>query len=242
MKPIRWLNSKYRWFPQVVVLLLVVAGMIIALPTYQDQIVPLLAGEGRIWDTINRIRSWFQQHDLLASGLYVLFYAVANVLFVPVFLLSVTAGLLFDVALGFLVIWLGVMLSAQAFYWAGRFGGPSILDWVGGERFPDLLARSSVRPAWLLFHCRFVFVMPFHPLNATCGALKVSFLDYMAATALGWLPRIGVYVYFGYSLVPDQGHPEWAALALVGLIVGQCAYGGWILPRYVKDVQEEDLE
>ena len=91
-----------------------------------------------------------------------------------------------------------------------------------------------------MFLTRFAIVLPFNLLNYAFGLTRVSASTYVAATALGMLPPVALYVYLG-TLADDfgqilageirpSGGTYWigaVALAAIALMV-------WIVHRTAK--------
>ncbi|HTY23140.1 MAG TPA: FAD-containing oxidoreductase [Desulfomonilaceae bacterium] len=127
------------------------------------------------------------------------FYILACVLFLPGSVLTLGAGFLFGVPVGFLTVWIGANLGACVAFLVGR---TIARDWVAGKvegnskfaAIDEAVGREGFKIVLLL---RLSPVFPFNLLNYALGLTRVSFRNYALASLIGMLPGILMYVYFG---------------------------------------------
>jgi uncharacterized membrane protein YdjX (TVP38/TMEM64 family) len=208
-------------------------GLGIGLYLFSHELGFYLVGERWIPEPVNHIANFFDSYDLSAPILYALFYGVANSLFLPGFILVAAAGLLFDPYVGIVVVMVGLFLASQTFYWLGRWGGESVLNFFSERTTELVFDYMPQRTGRVVLLCRLVFFMPFHAFNAASGVLKVPWLSYSLATVIGLFPRMFVYFYIGISLRPG-GNITLAAIYLLLLIVIESLYGALLLQFYLK--------
>jgi uncharacterized membrane protein YdjX (TVP38/TMEM64 family) len=140
----------------------------------------------------------------LAPLLFIALYVAACVLLLPAAILTLGAGALFGVVKGALVAWTGATLGCAAAFLVGRYVAR---DWVakriaGDKRFravDEAVGREGWKIVGLL---RLSPVFPFNLLNYAFGVTRVSFRDYLVASAVGMIPGALMYVYLG-SLAGD---------------------------------------
>ena len=127
------------------------------------------------------------------------FYVPAAVLFLPGSVITLGAGFLFGVPIGFVTVLVGANLGA----WAAFLVARSIAgNWVeqkvkGNPKFLAIdraLGREGFKIVLLL---RLSPVFPFDLLNYALGITKVSFRNFALASAIGMVPGTLMYVYFG---------------------------------------------
>ncbi len=127
------------------------------------------------------------------------FYVLAAVLFLPGSVITLGAGFLFGGPIGFITVLVGANLGA----WAAFLVGRSIArNWVeqkvkGNPKFLAIdraLGREGFKIVLLL---RLSPVFPFDLLNYALGITKVSFRNFVLASAIGMVPGTLMYVYFG---------------------------------------------
>lgn len=147
--------------------------------------------------------------EFLADAHPVLFIAVAvagTLLFLPGSITMTLAGFLYGVWPGLLYATVAILLGAQTAFEAGR--------WVAR---PWVSRHVEANPKFRAFDhglreegftivalSRLSLVIPFNVFNYVCGASSVSAPTYFAATAVGMIPPLLLYVYLG-TLTRDIG-------------------------------------
>ena len=129
--------------------------------------------------------------------MYIAAYAFRPLIFFPATLLTISAGVLYGLQWGLLFAFIGALASGNVAYWTGRFFG-------GGFRLEDTGIGASVswlrrRPfeSLLFMH---LFFIPYDLTNYGAGVLRLPWLSYVSATAVGILPGTTAFVLLGASL------------------------------------------
>ncbi len=143
--------------------------------------------------------TWTKGLGSWAPVFVVLFYVVASVFFLPGSVLTLGAGFLFGVPVGFLSAWIGAILGACAAFFVGR---TLARDWIaakvaGNSRFAAVDEAVGKEGFKIVFLLRLSPVFPFNFLNYALGLTKVSFKHYALASMIGMIPAGLMYVYFG---------------------------------------------
>lgn len=131
-------------------------------------------------------------------------YILAAVFFVPGFLLTLGAGIIFGVVKGTLIVILSATAGATLAFLIGRF---LARGWVarriqGNPRF-QAIDEAVGSGGWkVVALTRLSPVFPFNLLNYAFGITPVSVRDYILASFFGMVPGTVMYVYAG-SLVGD---------------------------------------
>jgi uncharacterized membrane protein YdjX (TVP38/TMEM64 family) len=148
--------------------------------------------------------------DLISSlgpwgGLvFIVLYILATVLFLPGFILTLAAGVLFGVIWGSVAVSVGSITGATLAFLIGRY---LAREWVakrieGNEKF-GAIDQAVANEGWKIVGLvRLSPVFPFNLLNYAFGITKVSLRDYFLASWIGMLPATVMYVYVG-SLAGD---------------------------------------
>lgn len=224
--------------PYILVWLLALVTMFVAFTVFREELSTYLAGTRWIPSPVKRILAWFRNYGILGPVIYTVFFGITSSLFFPAFLLSIAAAILFEPLTGFSVVMIGLLISAQTFYWLGRWGGESILDFFDDKWVNLAYQYLPQRSGNTVFLCRLVFFLPFHAFNAVCGVFRVPNHAYNIATFFGYVPRMLVYYYIGYSLKYDNGNLTLSAVFLMLLIVVQSIYGGILFQFYIDKTQK----
>jgi len=155
----------------------------------------------------------------------VAFYVLACVLFLPGSILTLGAGFLFGVPVGFLTVWIGANLGACVAFLVGR---TIARDWVarkvaGNPKFAAIDEAVGKEGFKIVALLRLSPVFPFNLLNYALGLTRVSFRNYALASLVGMLPGILMYVYFGSAA---RSLAEVTAGKVQGGIAGQIFF--WV--------------
>ena len=173
---------------------------------------------------------------------YVVLVCFATVALFPGWISMMVGGMLFGFVPGIPYALTGITAGAFGAFIVGRALGRS---WVE-RRMGDSLKLQALDEAvdaqsfYIVFLTRFAVVLPFNVLNYAFGLTRVGATTYVAATALGMLLPVALYVYLG-TLADDLGQilagelrptvdAYWigaVALVAIALLV-------WILHRTAK--------
>ena len=150
---------------------------------------------GAVEETENVVRRW----GALSIVVYPLLVMAATVLFLPGGVLSLGGGFFFGLWWGTALVLLGNLLGAAVAFWVGqrlgrRFVREKILcddRWAALDR---AIARRGPR---IIFFSQLNPLFPTSLFNYLYGITKVGFWQCMKWVALGRLPGIFLYCYFG---------------------------------------------
>ena len=139
-------------------------------------------------------------------ALYIAVTVVGTLLFLPGSVTMTLAGFLYGFWPGLFYATIAILLGSQTAFEAGR--------WVAR---PWVQRRVQANPKLRAFDhglreegftivtlSRLSLVIPFNVFNYVCGASSVNALTYFAATAVGMIPPLLLYVYLG-TLARDIG-------------------------------------
>jgi uncharacterized membrane protein YdjX (TVP38/TMEM64 family) len=160
---------------------------------------------------------------------FVVVYVVAAITLIPAFLLTVSAGAMFGVWKGSLLVFIGASLGASAVYalaaplarshWIRRVTRDSRVAIVR-----DAVAGEGVR---IMFLLRLSPLLPYAILNYALALSGVRYVDFVAAFP-GMLPVIIISTYYGKvvgdvaalatGVAPPRG-PDYYLLLVGGVIV-----------------------
>jgi len=161
--------------------------------------------------------AWYvRQHHLTLSGaaaelavwltgspmgpvLYILIYWLRPLIFFPATILTVLGGFLFG-PWGILYTVIGANGSALVAYWIGRFFGQGIL--AGDAASDSVVQRYAARMRENSFETvlvmRLIF-LPYDLVNYAAGFLRIRWLPFLLATAVGSIPGTISFVLLGAS-------------------------------------------
>ena len=132
-------------------------------------------------------------------------FAALAFLGVPQFVLIAAAVVVFGPWWGALYSWVGTLSSAAVGFWMGRMFGAPLLRELSGERlarFRGLLARNGFLASLLI---RLAPFAPFVVVNMAAGVAGISWLDFVAGTGLGIVPKIALTAFAGRAVIGAGG-------------------------------------
>ncbi|MCA9308703.1 MAG: VTT domain-containing protein [Patescibacteria group bacterium] len=185
-------------------------------------------------------------HDLFSTRygmlLYILIYSLGAIVSFSAAALSIIAGMVYGLGLGFVLTQFSSVITAIVGYYLGLFV-------FSKENIKSSFATKLVR--YLRAHSfqailisRLLF-FPFDLVSYVAGALKVDLKKFVLGTALGSIPSVIAYVSFGASIqnIHDirnfKLQPEFI---LFGLIIILCSVAlGKLLRTYMPFKDSEQI-
>jgi uncharacterized membrane protein YdjX (TVP38/TMEM64 family) len=136
-----------------------------------------------------------------AGAVFVLVYAAASVLLLPVWILTVAGGAVFGVARGSVLVLAGATLGALAAFALARTGlRETVRRWARAYRSFETLDKAiAARGGWIVFLVRLSPVFPFVYVNYLFGLTAIPAATYALMTIAGMIPATIVYVAIGAS-------------------------------------------
>jgi uncharacterized membrane protein YdjX (TVP38/TMEM64 family) len=161
---------------------------------------------------------WMERLGPSAPLVYIGLYFLATMLLLPAWPLSVTAGALFGLPLGTLVVTAGATAGAAGAFIVTRYAARDLVE-RKLRNYPRFAAvdRAVGEGGWrIVALLRLSPALPFTLQNYFYGLTAIRFWPCVLATAVAILPGTFMYVYFGYA-----GR---ASLEAAG---GAAVNGGW---------------
>ncbi|MGQ0481303.1 MAG: TVP38/TMEM64 family protein [Pseudonocardia sp.] len=146
---------------------------------------------------VERIRAEIAATGRLAPVLFPLLYAATTLAGVPRNVLSALAGLLFGLASGAVLVFVGSLLGAAAGFALGRALGREAVERLAGPRLARVDARLRRRGMLAVLGLRALPVVPFTAVSYGAGLSAIRVRDYAVGTALGVIPGTLFFVSLG---------------------------------------------
>ena len=181
-----------------------------------------------ITESLQNLLQWIQDLGTIGYLIFILVYMLSAVFLIPASILTLGAGVIFDVFQGSILVSIASMLGAILAFLIGRYFARK---WVAQqiEKYPKFQAvdEAVAKEGWKIVGLtRLSPVFPFVVLNYAFGITQVSLKDYITASWIGMLPGTIMYVYLG-SLIGniatlgaggrEKTTLEWA-LYIIGLL------------------------
>lgn len=170
-------------------------------------------------------RDWIRTHVVGAGPwgpvVFVGGYAAWSLLPVPKNVATAAAGVLFGVAGGSALAWVGATLGALAAFGLARALGRDLTSRLLRGRLAAADAALGNRGFVAVLLARLVPVVPFTAVNYASGVTGVQLAPYLTATMLGMVPGTVAYAALGaYGGVDTTGTALAAAALIVLSVVG----------------------
>lgn len=200
----------------------VIAAAVIELPDVDT--IRLAAADGGVW---------------AAAGFSVV-YAVVTLTPVPKNLVSIAAGVVWGLPVGFVIVYAGAIAGAAAGFGISRVLGRAVIERLTGARMAAIDRALGNRGTAAVIGTRLVPVIPFTVLNYAAGLTGVRLRHYLVGTAVGIVPGTAAYIAvgaYGFAL----GWPFFLAVGILGaLTIGGALYAARMRHRAVAGRHQEE--
>ena len=141
---------------------------------------------------------WIESLGSIGAIAFIGIYIVATIAFLPAFILTLGAGVLFGVLWGSVYVFIGATLGAIAAFLVGRY---LVRDWVakkiaGNDKFSAIDRAVGKEGLKIVLLTRLSPIFPFNLLNYAFGVTGVSIKDYIIGS-IGMIPGTLMFVYLG---------------------------------------------
>ncbi|MBA2432061.1 MAG: TVP38/TMEM64 family protein [Chthoniobacterales bacterium] len=150
-------------------------------------------------DWLRGFSDWAGELGPLGIVLFIVVYALATVLFVPGWPLTVAAGFTFGLFIGTAAVSAGSVLGASAAFLIARFLAREQVEsrTKKNEKFRAIDGAIGEQGWKLILLLRLSPIIPFNLSNYFYGVTAVPFWPYVFASWIGMLPGTVLYVYLG---------------------------------------------
>jgi uncharacterized membrane protein YdjX (TVP38/TMEM64 family) len=138
-------------------------------------------------------------HGALGVIAYILVYAVATVLFLPGWIFTVSAGLIYGIFGGTAVALTGATLGASLAFLVARYLVRGKVEQAahGNEKF-KAIDEAIDKNGWkIIALLRLSPLIPFNVSNYLYGVTRIGFWPYFLSSLVGMLPGTMLYAYLG---------------------------------------------
>jgi uncharacterized membrane protein YdjX (TVP38/TMEM64 family) len=172
---------------------------------------------------------WIESLGSIGAIAFIGIYIAATVAFLPAFVLTLGAGVLFGLWLGSVYVFIGATLGSIAAFLVGRY---LARDWVANkiadnDKFKAIDRAVGKEGLKIVLLTRLSPAFPFNLLNYAFGVTGVSAKDYIIGS-IGMIPGTIMFVYIGslagnLALIGTDAQPpvnptlQWT-IRIVGLI------------------------
>ncbi len=142
----------------------------------------------------------FLSNGLWGALIYIGPYALRPIILFPSTILTLAGGFVFGPFLGVIYTIIASNISSTIAFYVGQFFGEGLLKDDGSDGIVQRYARRMRENSFeTVMTMRFIF-LPYDLVSYLAGFLKIKFMPFILATALGSIPGTVAFVGFGASV------------------------------------------
>lgn len=170
----------------------IVAGLIVITLSVLAVILP-------VKDWIRGFVEWVQHMGPAGVVVFIVVYALATVLFLPGWIFTVSAGLIYGIVGGTLVALAGAIIGSTVAFLIARYLLRKNIEEVAEAKprfraIDEAIGKNGWKIVGLL---RLSPLIPFNLSNYFYGITSIRFLPYLLVSAVGMIPGTLLYAYLG---------------------------------------------
>jgi uncharacterized membrane protein YdjX (TVP38/TMEM64 family) len=147
----------------------------------------------------------FMQNGPWGVLIYVILYAVRPLILFPSTILTLAGGFVFGPVPGVMYTIIASNISSTIAFFVGRFFGAGIFKDDGSDNLIQRYARRMRENSFeTVMIMRFIF-LPYDAVSYLAGFLRIKYLPFILATALGSIPGTMAFIGFGASIETFDG-------------------------------------
>lgn len=131
---------------------------------------------------------------------FILLCAIRTFILLPCGLFSALGGILFGPVKGTIITLIGFTINALIIYYMANYLGREWVKRLLKDKFNYLDEYINKNSFSSFLFLRIVPLLPFDSVSCIAGISRVKLGNFLAATALGSIPGVFIYTYFGDSL------------------------------------------
>lgn len=172
---------------------------------------------------VHKIKTWVSGFGIIAPLVYICFYIIATLFFLPGLPVTVLSGIAFGPVLGVVYAWIGSVTAVSLAFLTARYVARDLVEnWVSGNAQFKKIDEKVEQEGWrILMFTRLVPLFPFNLQNYAYGLTRIRFSTYVLVSSIFMLPGTIAYVQIGGALVSGEGNLRKTLiyLSLAGVLI-----------------------
>ena len=172
---------------------------------------------------VHKIKTWVSGFGIIAPLVYICFYIIATLFFLPGLPVTVLSGVAFGPVFGVVYAWIGSVTGVSLAFLTARYVARDLVEnWVSGNAQFKKIDEKVEQEGWrILMFTRLVPLFPFNLQNYAYGLTKIRFSTYVLVSSIFMLPGTIAYVQIGGALVSGEGdlRKTLIYLSLAGVLI-----------------------
>ena len=153
---------------------------------------------------------------------------------VPVTLLAIVSGVVFDGWLAFAYVLAGALLASAIGFLLGRLVGRDVVERMSGSDIGHLSKRLAKRGTLAVAVLRLVPVAPFAVFNLVAGSTHLGARQFLVGSLIGLTPGLAAITVFSGSLWNALTSPSLGRIAIAVGIGAALLGAGWMAKRWLR--------
>ncbi len=172
---------------------------------------------------VHKIKTWVSGFGIIAPLVYICFYIIATLFFLPGLPVTVLSGVAFGPVLGVVYAWIGSVTGVSLAFLTARYVARDLVEnWISENAQFKKIDEKVEQEGWrILMFTRLVPLFPFNLQNYAYGLTKIRFTTYVLVSSIFMLPGTIAYVQIGGALVGGEGNLRKTLiyLSLAGILI-----------------------
>ena len=192
-------------------------------------------------DNIPKIKEKINSFGVIAPLVYIGFYIVATVFFLPGLPVTMLSGLAFGPVWGVVYASIGAIVGVSCAFLVARYVARGMVEgWVKGNTQFRRIDEGVHRQGWrMLMVTRLVPLFPFNLQNYAYGLTKIRFATYFFVSWICMLPGTAAYVQLGAAVNVGEGNIKKTLIYLAGAGVFIVIVS--LIPSLIRKRQSEGM-
>lgn len=188
---------------------------------------------------IYKIKDWVSSFGITAPLVYIGFYIVATLFFLPGLPITVLSGIAFGPVWGIIYVWVGATIGVSLAFLIARYVARELIEsWVTDNAQFRKIDEKVEQEGWrILMFTRLVPIFPFNLQNYAYGLTKIKFPTYALVSSIFMLPGTIAYVQIGGALVSGEGNLSKTLiyLSIAGILILFVS----LIPKFLRKRQSD---
>lgn len=166
------------------------------------------------------IDSYYEAHQSLTMGLYLIIYIVVTALSLPgATILTLAGGAVFGLFAGTILVSFSSTIGASCAFLVARYLFQESVQQRFGEKLKTINEGVQKEGAFYLFTLRLIPAFPFFVINLVMGMTPIRLVTFFFVSQLGMLPATIVYVNAGTQLAGIDSLKDITSPELIGSFI-----------------------
>ncbi len=170
--------------------------------------------------TVEDMKSYVLSYGKLAPLVYTIMFTLSALTLFPDSVLAISGGMIFGFFYGTLYTIIGAVFAATLAFFVSRFLGQSILEKFLKHNKIKVINAVEKRGFISVLVLRLIPLVPFDIISYGAGLTKISYVEYIGATALGIIPGVMVYINIGNQVGKSNLMEFLNAIAILFVLIG----------------------